>query len=383
MVGKNSMLLANYLTINIFGLLILLLLYINVRHPSRKYLLEDRLFIYMIAFNALLLVLDSCNWVLDGNTAAWAYPANLGGFILFYALNPIPCLLWSLYADYQIHHSKQRISRLWLPLTILALIGVILDLASPFTGWLYYIDAANVYHRGPIFPVLPLICYSYLIFTFFEIVINKSRIKADEYWALLIFIVPPFVSGLLQSFYYGLSLIWFSMTFSLLITFIHVQNKQLGVDHLTGLYNRRQLETYLSGKEYMQLGDSRKLLAGIMIDLDKFKSINDLYGHAAGDQALEETSCILRKSLRKNDFISRWGGDEFAIFMEIDQAEDLPNTIARILDNLTDFNTNSGSPYKLSFSMGYDIYDPNSGMSLHQFQKHIDQKMYTDKKSKQ
>jgi len=377
------MLLANYLTINIFGLLILLLIYVNIRRSNHNYLLKERLFLYLLASNALILILDSCTWILDGNPSGWAHPVDLGIVSVYYALNPLPCLLWSLYADYQIHHSEQRMYQLWRFLTIPALTVIILASASPFTNWLFYFDAANVYHRGTMFLLVPLVCYAYLIFTFVEILLNKSRIKTEEFIALLIFAIPPSIGGVLQAMYYGLSLLWISVTLSLLIIFIYVQNKQLAVDHLTGLYNRRQLDTFLSEHEKSRTSDSRKLLAGIMIDLDRFKSINDLYGHATGDQALEETNQILRSSLRKDDFISRWGGDEFAAFMEIDQPEDLPRAIARIQDDLEHFNKSSGLPYQLGFSMGFDIYDPHSGMSLHQFLKHIDQKMYADKESKQ
>lgn len=334
----------------------------------------------MLASNALLMILDTSSSFLDGNPAPWAYPVNQLLVMLYYSLNVLPCMLWSLYADYLIHHRQQRTARLWIPLSIPAIILLMLNLVSPLTGWIFHIDAANVYHRGTLFPLLPVICYSYLISSLIEIKVNKSRLNKDEYVALLVFGIPPTLCGVLQVLFPRLSLVWISLTFSLLVIFLHVQNKQLNIDHLTGLYNRRQLEAFLSDHEYIT--DPDKLLAGIMIDLDGFKKINDVYGHDAGDHALEEASRILRESLRKDDFISRYGGDEFIVFAEIASAETLARTVTRIIDNLVSFNSSSGLPYQLSFSMGYDIYNPASGISLQQFVKYIDQKMYEDKQSK-
>jgi len=376
----NRILLLNYLITNVFALVILLLLYINVHRPKHNYHLEERLFIYMLSSTALLMILDTSGSFLDGNPAPWAYPVNLLVVMVYYSLNALPCMLWSLYADNLIHHKNERTARLWLPLSIPAILLLLLNLVSPFTSWIFHIDAANVYHRGTLFPLLPVICYSYLISSLIQIKLNKSRLNIDEYVALLVFGIPPTLCGVLQVLFPKLSLVWISLTFSLLVIYLYVQNKQLNIDHLTGLYNRRQLEAFLSDHE--NTTDPGRMLAGIMIDLDGFKKINDIYGHDAGDHALGEASRILRESLRREDFISRYGGDEFTVFAEINRAEALDRTVTRIKENLTSFNSSSGLPYQLSFSMGYDIYNPALGISLQQFVKHIDQKMYEDKQSK-
>jgi diguanylate cyclase (GGDEF)-like protein/PAS domain S-box-containing protein len=77
-------------------------------------------------------------------------------------------------------------------------------------------------------------------------------------------------------------------------------------DFLTGLNNRRSLFDYLKG-----LGNNTKI-ALIMLDLDKFKSVNDTYGHAAGDEALEITSHVLKECF-SDGFVARLGGDEFLV----------------------------------------------------------------------
>lgn len=85
-------------------------------------------------------------------------------------------------------------------------------------------------------------------------------------------------------------------------------------DTLTGLSNRRRLEKELE----RQIGlsrESRRPLAVIMMDLDKFKLYNDTAGHLAGDKLLKNVSDTLRSRTRVTDLVVRWGGDEFCILM--------------------------------------------------------------------
>lgn len=92
---------------------------------------------------------------------------------------------------------------------------------------------------------------------------------------------------------------------------------QVTYDQLTGLYTRRALMQ--SAKTYVDLAERRhEVFSILVIDLDKFKSINDKYGHAAGDEVLRTFSRITEQVLRQSDIIGRTGGEEFAVV--------LPNT---------------------------------------------------------
>jgi len=85
-------------------------------------------------------------------------------------------------------------------------------------------------------------------------------------------------------------------------------------DSLTGLPNRRR--TYELGKEAMAKALEDKLpLTVAVVDLDHFKSINDRFGHAGGDQVLQEFARVCRESIRAEDILGRWGGEEFLIVM--------------------------------------------------------------------
>lgn len=100
------------------------------------------------------------------------------------------------------------------------------------------------------------------------------------------------------------------------------------IDPLTGLFNRRYLQTRLAGElERARRVDSD--VAVMMVDVDKFKSINDTHGHAVGDLILQHVSDILRRSVRLSDVCTRYGGDEFAIVVP-ESAHTAPQSAERI-----------------------------------------------------
>ncbi len=85
-------------------------------------------------------------------------------------------------------------------------------------------------------------------------------------------------------------------------------------DALTGLYNRRYLDEILE-REFRRSSRSQQHLGIIIIDLDHFKSFNDAFGHDAGDAVLRETGLLLTKYIRAEDFVCRYGGEEFVVIL--------------------------------------------------------------------
>ena len=95
------------------------------------------------------------------------------------------------------------------------------------------------------------------------------------------------------------------------------------LDALTNLNNRRQFETRL-GQEISITKRQGKPLCAMMIDIDFFKSVNDTYGHAAGDEVLRTVAGIIKQALRESDIPARYGGEEFAVllpFTHLDEAK--------------------------------------------------------------
>jgi diguanylate cyclase (GGDEF)-like protein/PAS domain S-box-containing protein len=138
-------------------------------------------------------------------------------------------------------------------------------------------------------------------------------------------------------------------------------------DTHTGLYNHRYL-TEIIESEFHRAKRTGGLLSVIMLDLDFFKSINDVYGHRFGDMVLKQLAHLLKKAVRKYDIITRFGGEEFVIILPDTDREGAFILAQRILDAITQYNfgTEKESVH-LKSSMGVVTYPQDkviSGMGL-------------------
>lgn len=143
-------------------------------------------------------------------------------------------------------------------------------------------------------------------------------------------------------------------------------------DPLTGLYNRRGYDFLLNNVDIYTS-------AFLLIDLDKFKSINDNYGHDVGDKALTKVAKILHKSFRAQDYVCRIGGDEFAVIMihaESQLTGRIQNKIREINEQLKIANKDEGVP-PISLSGGVVFGDQN--YSIDEIFKEADKALYKAK----
>jgi two-component system cell cycle response regulator len=104
-------------------------------------------------------------------------------------------------------------------------------------------------------------------------------------------------------------------------------------DGLTGLFNRRHIEEEL-GHMYQHSARLGEQLTVVMADLDKFKSVNDTYGHQAGDEVLRQTAEILTKAIREIDRVGRYGGEEFMLLLPGTTAEEAVTFCERVRHTL-------------------------------------------------
>lgn len=153
---------------------------------------------------------------------------------------------------------------------------------------------------------------------------------------------------------------------------------QAVTDGLTKLYNHRHFHETLS--EYINK-QRYEVLSVAMIDVDLFKLFNDLYGHSAGDRALEEITEILNRSTREEDFIARYGGEEFAvIFPNIEGNESL-KAIENIRRAVESFFFSAAGGYEfLTISVGVANY-PRDGKTAEELIECADAAMYTAKRN--
>lgn len=364
--------------INVLGLAILLIVFLNISAKTNKILFDQKLFIGLIFFNATGIILDIVQLSLDGRPGILSRQIQYIAVTVFFMVNPMPCMFYTLYTDFQIFRNSNRTKKLILPLIFPILLNSIVAILSPLKHYIFYLDSNNVYHRGSLITLVALICYFYIAVGIIHLSINRNKVRKKDYLSLMFFAVPPMIGGFIQFLFYGITLTWVCVAISILIVYINMQNSNIFTDYLTGLNNRRQLDIYLMESVNKSMKDY--FLAGIMVDVNKFKEINDLYGHDMGDQALRDTAEILKKSFGKDDFIARYGGDEFVVIYKIKNYNDMKLAISRIRNQTDIFNNQNITPYKLSLSAGSDIFDYWQGTTVERFLKQIDTLMYDDKK---
>lgn len=152
-------------------------------------------------------------------------------------------------------------------------------------------------------------------------------------------------------------------------------------DPLTGLFNRRYLQTEL--ERFWLLGQREKIPFGLLLlDLDGFKAVNDQFGHAVGDSLLRHVSRLLLETLRRSDLIVRLGGDEFVMILPQTQSEGT-HTLARRLLSALESTPLRGSepPLTLTASIGAVSFDAGHPVSSSmQLLECADRAMYTAKR---
>jgi len=144
-------------------------------------------------------------------------------------------------------------------------------------------------------------------------------------------------------------------------------------DPLTGLFNRRFLEETLD-REVARATRAKSALSVVMLDLDKFKLLNDTFGHSAGDVVLREVGHLLRENVRAADVACRYGGDEFIIVMPDSTLENAARKGALLLDMLRH------KPSPLEYSMGVVAF-PTHGVSGAELLRSADAALYRAKQA--
>ena len=377
-----------YAELMIMNIAVLVLLWHNdIRKGRGPVLMNQRLFRILIWINIGAMFSDMIQIVFEG-TMFWYsnFIENIAIF-LYYIFQSLVGFIFTLYVDYELYPDNKRLKRRLPYYAILAVMSEIMTFSSFWTGWVFRIDEYNRYVRGSLFYIHTVFAFVYMMYILYLLIdyrkIGKvdNRMQRELYRRLFVFPIIPCLSSIIQIMIPGTPWILPMTTIAILINHITIQNGYMARDYLTGLYNRSQLENFMNYQlKNMKKGNYFFL---ILLDLDKFKEINDNYGHLVGDDALIHAAKLIRSSCKKKtDYVARLGGDEFAIIGQCENAEAVDMIIERMHDVVEQFNSVSDKPYKIMFSAGYAIYDGNGQATLDKMISVADDKMYEVKKAK-
>ena len=150
-------------------------------------------------------------------------------------------------------------------------------------------------------------------------------------------------------------------------------------DPLTGLYNYRYFNEIL-GSEMQRSNRTGRPTCLVMIDIDHFKSVNDQWGHEAGNLALKTAARIFKQELRQFDIVCRYGGEEFALILPQTALPIAVNVAERVRLCLEQTPVEfDGNEIRLTASFGVGIYQQENDFTQESFVDFVDQFMYQAK----
>ena len=196
-----------------------------------------------------------------------------------------------------------------------------------------------------------------------------------EFFPVYYFVVTCAVGTLLQGAFYGMAFGWLSVAIAFVLVDSQTRSLRGYTDELSGLFGRKYMNYCLDRIHATQEKD----VYGIMMDVNCFKEINDTYGHAEGDRAIQEIGHILSGALVANSVAIRMSGDEFMVLIRHGSEELLDKTCTAIERRVQHYNeTAPAGSFQLSFSTGVAKYE---GGSVEKFLVELDQRMYAEKRA--
>lgn len=375
---------ALYVEISVVGIILLVIILYTQRQVSGASALQ-RQFNRLVYTAIIMLVVDAGCWLVDGTSFPYARALNYTLQSVYYILHIVLPFTWALFVEAALSTDLKAARR---RLIVGAVPAALLILFLPFNirlGSVFTIDAANVYHRSPGFIAYGFMTYALLIYASIRSLIKaKGSVWIEERrrcYTMAFFGVLPSVGGILQGFFYGLSLNWILAAVAILLVYIDEQNRQISADPLTGLNNRRELGKFLL-KECRE-SQREGVLALLMIDVDGFKQVNDTYGHFYGDTVLIRVASTLKLSCKNTQaFLARYGGDEFSIVFPAASLQAVTNLIDSIHENLRAWNEAHPEAAPIGLSLGYALYDTEPGDSPEALIHRADRDMYQVKNAK-
>lgn len=360
--------------INTFSAILLFVVYIYLKKYSDTSSSQNKLFIWLINITIMTLFIESLGR-LDGSPGTVVEVINRVGNFLLFLVSPWVSSIWVMYIYHYLHQTEKPSRFLLTTVFFVNAINSVLVIVSQWIHWIYYIDSSNVYHRGDYYPISTAFTFVMLVIAALLVYKNRNKVESKHFWSLQLFCLPPLFCIILQIFVYGYSFTYTGVTLSLLILFLYVHIQDVFTDYLTGVANRKKLESYLNKKA--RESTPEHTFSAIMLDLDGFKIINDTFGHKTGDEVLQTTAKLIRRCLNKQDLIARYGGDEFCVVLDTSDEDELIKIAQKIEMCIEKYNSENQLPYKLGLSLGYAIY--MFGMDIDDFENMIDQLMYEHK----
>jgi len=270
-------------------------------------------------------------------------------------------------------------------------LSAVLTVAAAAAGpWLSLVFDPGIF-QGDYFP-LAYTAVSVMISSIFLPLLPTVLIAVLQCAALIAVVILSPASNSVNSASF-LILLFFISALSIIANYIVAedmkesenQKKQLHDltfhDHLTGLFNRRYFEMTMD-REIVRAAERNISIGIILIDIDRFKQLNDTFGHAAGDAVLEKIGSVLSEEVRITDSVCRYGGDEFVLLFHDADRNMLKAAAEKILEQVRSMKTeqNGKNFARTTISLGAALF-PEHGSTRESLLEAADKALYRAKEN--
>ena len=350
--------------------------------------MQNVLFIKLLVADLAIIIAEIPSYLLNGVPGSASFYFNNIFSALVYALSGFVCMYWFFYLSFIIESFDGRRKKKVSPTIAFlerfpAFFLAFLSLLSPWLEFIFYVNPmTNLKYHGSLLFLQRLITYGYTTTGCTRVLVylikEHSKYRAVRTFTLVSFIVFPLIGGIFTLFINGPSTVWSFFTIGLVFVFFDMRIASVSQDGLTRINNRRIFDDYLA--HCINEVRSTKNLYLLMLDINKFKSINDTYGHQEGDYALILAANVLKKICADRDcFLARYGGDEFAILCWEKDDQEIYSIEKEILSSLRHQIASKKLPYTLTVSMGFEKRGRECMGNVPAFIKKADKALYKAK----
>ena len=327
-----------------------------------------------------LLVAESIGHIGEMHPDRYLFLAKVGYFFIF-LLDPVDILFALSYIDCwmtegsnphrKIFHVAFRV------FAVLNMAAVVID--QLFGLHLLYNFSGHEYVRGDFFMIRGTLLLIFIVLLVAYVIIFRKDIPERYRDSLTMLPTVSLFGAMVQIFFTNLNTTYAGISVGCLVLFFFLQSRDINIDYLTGLLNRRGIDLKL--EEAIRSSQiTGKPFPAIMMDVDHFKQINDCKGHNAGDEMLQETAQILVHVFGSGASIGRFGGDEFCVIPgELTTQNEVLDKIVKARAELSELRQADRWPEDVDLSCGFMFYDPADHLTMKEFQEMIDIRMYEEK----
>lgn len=306
----------------------------------------------------LLIVTNLTEWLADTLDGTSAAPALL---ILFKFIEfsvapfiPIVCMF-----------ALGGLSRGHRWIAIPAALNVTLQLSSLVSSCVFFVTEANRYQHGPLYGLYIAIVVVEALLLMIHCLRYSRKYRYTNFWFLVLINLIVLLAVLETLLLPSIRLDWTCISFAAILFYCYYNQLVYQVDDLTGLLNRMSLDRAIE--------QMKKPAVVIFFDVDRFKQINDEYGHSFGDTCLVMVSQALREVFENHGYCYRYGGDEFCVIQHQDQTENTEALISQYIAQLKKLRETE--PRTPCVSAGYATFDP-AVEDIEDAMKRADEMMY-------